>query len=54
MLQSLSRAGLFGAGDWAPPVDDRSRIERARDAMPAEDYDELVQRALALAVEADA
>ena len=38
-----------GPEDSCP--DDRSRIERARDEMPADVYDELLQRAL---VSADA
>ena len=36
-----------GPGDSCP--DDRSRIERARDDMPADVYDELLKQALELA-----
>lgn len=43
MQRSQTEVGLE---DSRP--DDRSRIERARDEMPADVYDELLQRALEL------
>lgn len=49
MQRSQTKVGLE-ARELASPVDDRTRIERARDEMSQDDYDELIQEALRLAV----
>lgn len=49
MRKSQTEVGLEGE-PRATPADDRTRIERARDEMSQDDYDELLQRALSLAV----
>lgn len=49
MRKSQIEVGL-GSNELASPVDDRTRIERARDEMSQDAYDELIQEALRLAV----